>query len=47
LGRRIGQARQARAHLIEANTRLVVSIAKKDVGYGVPFEKEALLEKPS
>lgn len=34
---RIEQARQARAHLIEANTRLVVSIAKRYVGHGVPF----------
>jgi RNA polymerase primary sigma factor len=37
LERRIEQARQARAHLIEANTRLVVSIAKRYVGQGVPF----------
>jgi RNA polymerase primary sigma factor len=37
LERRIEQARQARGHLIEANTRLVVSIAKKYVGHGVPF----------
>ncbi len=28
---------QARAHLIEANTRLVVSIAKRYMGHGVPF----------
>jgi len=37
LERRIEQARQARAHLIKANTRLVVSIAKRYVGHGVPF----------
>jgi len=30
-------ARLAREHLIEANTRLVVSVAKKHVGRGVPF----------
>ena len=30
-------ARQARDHLIKANTRLVVSIAKKYMGRGVPF----------
>ncbi len=30
-------ARLAREHLIEANTRLVVSIAKKHMGRGVPF----------
>jgi DNA-directed RNA polymerase, sigma subunit (sigma70/sigma32) len=29
--------RQAREHLIKANTRLVVSIAKKYMGRGVPF----------
>jgi RNA polymerase primary sigma factor len=28
---------RARAHLIKANTRLVVSIAKRYVGHGVPF----------
>jgi RNA polymerase primary sigma factor len=28
---------QARSHLIEANTRLVVSIAKRYMGHGVPF----------
>jgi len=33
----VERAREARAHLIEANTRLVVSIAKKYVGRGVPF----------
>jgi len=37
LRHQIEQARQARAHLIEANTRLVVSIAKRYVGHGVPF----------
>jgi RNA polymerase primary sigma factor len=37
LEQRVEQARQARAHLITANTRLVVSIAKKYVGHGVPF----------
>jgi RNA polymerase primary sigma factor len=29
--------RRARAHLIKANTRLVVSIAKRYMGHGVPF----------
>jgi RNA polymerase primary sigma factor len=33
----IEDGRQAREHLIKANTRLVVSIAKKYMGRGVPF----------
>ncbi len=33
----IAQGRAAREHLIKANTRLVVSIAKKYMGRGVPF----------
>ncbi len=33
----IGEGRRAREHLIKANTRLVVSIAKKYIGRGVPF----------
>jgi RNA polymerase primary sigma factor len=33
----IKEARLAREHLIAANTRLVVSVAKKYVGHGVPF----------
>ena len=33
----IDQGRLAREHLIKANTRLVVSIAKKYIGRGVPF----------
>jgi len=33
----IQDGRQAREHLIKANTRLVVSIAKKYIGRGVPF----------
>jgi RNA polymerase primary sigma factor len=33
----IHDARAAREHLIKANTRLVVSIAKKYIGRGVPF----------
>jgi RNA polymerase primary sigma factor len=37
LERSVEQARLARAHLIQANTRLVISIAKKYVGHGVSF----------
>jgi RNA polymerase primary sigma factor len=37
LEKSIEEGRQAREHLIKANTRLVVSIAKKYVGRGVPF----------
>ena len=33
----INEGRLAREHLIKANTRLVVSIAKKYIGRGVPF----------
>lgn len=33
----VEEGRQAREHLIKANTRLVVSIAKKYMGRGVPF----------
>jgi len=33
----VEKARAAREHLIKANTRLVVSIAKKYIGRGVPF----------
>jgi len=33
----IEEGRQAREHLIKANTRLVVSIAKRYMGRGVPF----------
>jgi RNA polymerase primary sigma factor len=33
----IEDGRQAREHLIKANTRLVVSIAKRYIGRGVPF----------
>jgi RNA polymerase primary sigma factor len=33
----IEQAQEARRHLIEANTRLVVSVAKRYRGYGLPF----------
>jgi len=37
LERRIAEGIAAREHLIKANTRLVVSIAKKYMGRGVPF----------
>ncbi len=37
LERIIEEGQQAREHLIKANTRLVVSIAKKYMGRGVPF----------
>jgi RNA polymerase primary sigma factor len=37
LEKAIEDGRQAREHLIKANTRLVVSIAKKYMGRGVPF----------
>jgi len=37
LEKSIEEGRQAREHLIKANTRLVVSIAKKYIGRGVPF----------
>lgn len=37
LRREVAQGQQARDHLIRANTRLVVSIAKKYMGQGVPF----------
>jgi RNA polymerase primary sigma factor len=33
----IESGRQAREHIIKANTRLVVSIAKRYIGHGVPF----------
>ncbi len=33
----MNEAQRAREHLIKANTRLVVSIAKKYIGRGVPF----------
>ena len=35
--RQVEIGNQARSHLIEANTRLVVSIAKRYMGHGVPF----------
>jgi len=35
--RQIAEGKAAREHLIKANTRLVVSIAKKYMGRGVPF----------
>ncbi len=35
--RQVEMANNARAHLIKANTRLVVSIAKRYMGQGVPF----------
>ena len=37
LGEYVEEGRLAREHLIKANTRLVVSIAKKYMGRGVPF----------
>jgi RNA polymerase primary sigma factor len=37
LERAIEEGKAAREHLIKANTRLVVSIAKKYIGRGVPF----------
>jgi RNA polymerase primary sigma factor len=37
LRREVIQGERARDHLIKANTRLVVSIAKKYMGQGVPF----------
>ena len=37
LGREIERGEEARQHLIKANTRLVVSIAKRYLGHGVPF----------
>ena len=37
LQRRITRGEEARAHLIKANTRLVVSIAKRYRGLGLPF----------
>jgi RNA polymerase primary sigma factor len=37
LEKRIEEGRLAREHIIKANTRLVVSIAKKYIGRGVPF----------
>ena len=37
LERLVADGRQAREHLIKANTRLVVSVAKRYIGRGVPF----------
>jgi len=37
LRRFVREGNKARDHLIKANTRLVVSIAKKYMGQGVPF----------
>lgn len=37
LEERIREGEEARSHLTEANTRLVVSVAKKYRGYGLPF----------
>ncbi|HIC94127.1 MAG TPA: sigma-70 family RNA polymerase sigma factor [Anaerolineae bacterium] len=37
LKRLIEEGEKAREHLIKANTRLVISIAKRYVGHGVPF----------
>jgi RNA polymerase primary sigma factor len=37
LNRLIEQGKEARQHLIQANTRLVISIAKNYRGHGVPF----------
>ncbi len=37
LRREIERGEEARQHLIKANTRLVVSIAKRYLGHGVPF----------